>query len=267
VSASTTQAALGRESPFVPSVKSLTRRDLEGALELVHSAASANGPEPFPPPVLEALTRLVPSGFVSYFEWDLTARRRPLARVQVPFFTTPSEVDRATFHYCSTYPLSILRLSGATRPCRLSDFLSARALHRLDYYDAVLRPLGVEHQVRLWLAAPSGSSRVFYFNRSPTERDFDGRECAVLQLLRPFLVAIRDRFDFRETSARTSVGELTDREAEVLEWVACGKTNQEIAALLVVSAHTVRKHLENIYEKLGVHTRTAAAARFLGGRR
>jgi DNA-binding CsgD family transcriptional regulator len=42
--------------------------------------------------------------------------------------------------------------------------------------------------------------------------------------------------------------------------VARGKTNQEIAALLVVSTHTVRKHLENVYAKLGVHTRTAAAA-------
>jgi DNA-binding CsgD family transcriptional regulator len=48
---------------------------------------------------------------------------------------------------------------------------------------------------------------------------------------------------------------------EVLRWVALGKTNEEIAALLVVSAHTIRKHLENTYDKLGVHTRTAAVNR------
>jgi DNA-binding CsgD family transcriptional regulator len=54
---------------------------------------------------------------------------------------------------------------------------------------------------------------------------------------------------------------LTERELEILGWVARGKTNKEIAALLVVSTNTVRKHLENVYAKLGVHTRTAAVAR------
>ena len=53
---------------------------------------------------------------------------------------------------------------------------------------------------------------------------------------------------------------LTEREVEVLGWVARGKTNSEIAATLFISPLTVRKHLENIFEKLGVRTRTAAAA-------
>jgi DNA-binding CsgD family transcriptional regulator len=58
--------------------------------------------------------------------------------------------------------------------------------------------------------------------------------------------------------------ELTAREREVLAWVARGKTNPEIARLLCLAPSTVGKHLENIYAKLGVKTRTAAAARFLG---
>jgi DNA-binding CsgD family transcriptional regulator len=56
---------------------------------------------------------------------------------------------------------------------------------------------------------------------------------------------------------------LTAREREVLAWVARGKTNGEIAELLWLAPSTVRKHLENVYGKLGVSTRTAAAARFL----
>lgn len=55
---------------------------------------------------------------------------------------------------------------------------------------------------------------------------------------------------------------LTRRESEVLGWVAMGKTNQDIAAILAISPRTVKKHLEHIYEKLGVETRTAAAAVF-----
>jgi DNA-binding CsgD family transcriptional regulator len=58
--------------------------------------------------------------------------------------------------------------------------------------------------------------------------------------------------------------QLTVREREVLAWVARGKTNAEIARVLWVAPNTVRKHLENVYAKLGVNTRTAAVARFLG---
>jgi DNA-binding CsgD family transcriptional regulator len=58
--------------------------------------------------------------------------------------------------------------------------------------------------------------------------------------------------------------QLTAREREVLAWVARGKTNGEIAQLLWLAPKTVGKHLENVYAKLGVSTRTAAVARFLG---
>jgi DNA-binding CsgD family transcriptional regulator len=58
--------------------------------------------------------------------------------------------------------------------------------------------------------------------------------------------------------------DLTAREREVLTWVARGKTNAEIARLLWLAPSTVGKHLENIYAKLGVKTRTAAVARFFG---
>jgi DNA-binding CsgD family transcriptional regulator len=64
--------------------------------------------------------------------------------------------------------------------------------------------------------------------------------------------------------ARQAEALLTPREREVLSWVARGKTNAEIARLLWLSPSTVGKHLENVYGKLGVSTRTAAVARFLG---
>lgn len=54
--------------------------------------------------------------------------------------------------------------------------------------------------------------------------------------------------------------QLTAREVEVLEWVACGKTNRDIGEILGLSPRTVNKHLEHVYVKLGVETRTAAAA-------
>ena len=54
---------------------------------------------------------------------------------------------------------------------------------------------------------------------------------------------------------------LTRREDEVLRWVARGKSNQEIAAALSIAPGTVKKHLDHIYAKLGVSTRTEAAVK------
>jgi len=53
---------------------------------------------------------------------------------------------------------------------------------------------------------------------------------------------------------------LTDREAEVLLWISYGKSNGMISEVLSISPRTVQKHLERIFEKVGVETRAAAAA-------
>lgn len=62
------------------------------------------------------------------------------------------------------------------------------------------------------------------------------------------------------TRTRSLPGGLTEREAEVLALVAGGKTNRQVADALVVSQKTVARHLSNIFTKLGVSTRTEAAA-------
>ncbi len=72
-----------------------------------------------------------------------------------------------------------------------------------------------------------------------------------------FLLMKSERLDLR-TSHLTQLP-LTDREREVLVLVTGGKTNGEIAMILTISARTVQKHLEHIFQKLGVETRTAAA--------
>jgi DNA-binding NarL/FixJ family response regulator len=60
--------------------------------------------------------------------------------------------------------------------------------------------------------------------------------------------------------ARAAAGELTPRELEVLALVASGKTNREVARALLISDHTVRRHLQNIFVKLDVPSRAAATA-------
>ena len=78
-----------------------------------------------------------------------------------------------------------------------------------------------------------------------------------------------ERGAFRRTvqEARASrelpkdISELTERELEVLRLLAQGKTNKEIAEMLVITTNTVKRHLKAIFGKLDVHTRAAAAAR------
>lgn len=72
-------------------------------------------------------------------------------------------------------------------------------------------------------------------------------------------------------AAQTALGgallELTDRQREVLRWVAAGATNKEIAASLGIAPHTVKNHLAQIFERLGASNRAQAAAMVQGAAR
>jgi DNA-binding CsgD family transcriptional regulator len=234
--------------------------EMRDALALIDAGHSAGrSAAAFADSVVDGLARLVTGAIVGYNEREIDSHRL-LTASEVPRSSPSQDVSEAVAAFCGEYPLSIQRRSAETRALKISDFVSARQLHRLDYYDHALRPLGVEYQLRLWLAAPAGQARYFYISRQRRDGDFGEHERDLLELLRPFLVALRERIEL-PLPVELTVDGLTEREAEILAWVARGKTNDEIAALLVVSPHTVRKHLENVYQKLRVHSRTAAVAR------
>ncbi len=67
---------------------------------------------------------------------------------------------------------------------------------------------------------------------------------------------------FRAPSAAPNVEGLTARESEILELLAKGLSNKEIAQKMFIAAGTVRNHMANIFKKLHVRCRTEAAARF-----
>ena len=75
-----------------------------------------------------------------------------------------------------------------------------------------------------------------------------------------WLVVLREVNDAQTVQATMLALGLTLRESEVLYWVVKGKANRDIGDILGSSPATVKKHLERVYEKLGVETRTAAAA-------
>jgi DNA-binding CsgD family transcriptional regulator len=240
-------------------VSVVSERDAAALLDVVHEGAFATGRELLPPVVLERLARLIPAdALVGYQEVDLAFGCVVLDRVEVLDQRDTTPVADATHRFCEQNPLRDPLRSRERRVLKLSDFFTRGQLRRLDFYVEVWRPLGIDDCLRMWLPAPPQSARVVFLERGG--RPFTNRDRTLLGLLKPHLTRFRVNAEFRRR-ANGDTG-LTEREAEVLGWVGNGKTNDEIAAVLHVSPHTVRKHLENIFEKLGVHTRTAAAAQW-----
>jgi DNA-binding CsgD family transcriptional regulator len=233
----------------------LYESDYREALAVLREAGAVDGPDPFPEPVLEALRRLVPCDVVAYHEG------RPISHPALVFAgeprgeMTPSIRD-AHERYLAEDPLT--PLDGARK---YSDYFSQRQFQRLGLYREVARPVGVQDMIRLWLDPRGTGNARLEFDRA--DWGFRERDRAVLDLVLPHLKQFRrNAAARRRLSARAAdaVERLTPREREILELVAKGRTNAEVARLLWISPGTVRKHLENVYDKLGVHTRTGAVA-------
>ena len=180
---------------------------------------------------------------------------------------TPAQWERFwTCHwecqFCS-YPE---RTGDLRSVVKISDFYSARQWHSSGMYSDIFRPQGFEHQLQLCLPDPAGLSagpgptvRLHLF-RGPGP-DFTERDRAVLTLLRPHL----HQAYLDAGRRRHPISRLTPRQKDLLRLLAAGHTNSQIARRLGISEGTVRTHLENIYEKLNVSSRTAAVTRAFSG--
>jgi DNA-binding CsgD family transcriptional regulator len=170
-------------------------------------------------------------------------------------------------HYWDCKPCSYADRSGdLSRITAVSDFYSVRQWHSTGMYCDFFRLLGREHQLIVALpespgrTAKPGRTVRLVFNRGPGP-DFSERDRALLALLRPHLHQA-----YLDTERRCHPGpELTPRQCELLRLVAAGHTNSQIARRLGVSEGTVRTHLQNIYGRLQVSSRTAAVTRAFPG--
>jgi DNA-binding CsgD family transcriptional regulator len=166
-------------------------------------------------------------------------------------------------HYWDCRPCSYPDRTGDLRSIiKISDFYSARQWHSTGMYSDIYRPQEYEHSLMLTLPDPAGVTagpgrtvKLFFF-RGPGP-DFSERDRALLTLLRPHLHQAYLDAERR----RHPVSRLTPRQNDLLRLLAAGNTNTQIARRLGISEGTVRTHLENIYERLGVSSRTAAVTR------
>jgi len=113
------------------------------------------------------------------------------------------------------------------------------------------------------LAEPEGYVRVFVDEGEPMARLLHRAAVRVpaSDYIQQLLQALGDPADAEPLPSTSLVEPLSERERQVLQLIADGATNQEIATELVLSLNTVKKHASNIFGKLGASNRAQAIAR------
>jgi DNA-binding CsgD family transcriptional regulator len=227
-----------------------------------------DGPEP---PVqamfqsLHLIMQLVGCDLASFQEMDsLTFERRHVQGIEDgrELLLTPEELAAAD----DDPGISILRDRWWQSPCSLIErtrrpvvttILSGRSdrewrqdpvhIEYLDFTDELVMgyPTSSFHSLRILLPRSSGPA-------------FDDRERTLMELLLPHLMPLMAATV--KSAAAPDPLRLTVRQQEILHLVRLGMPNKQIARILGISGGTVRKHLENVFERLDVQSRTAAVA-------
>ena len=235
---------------------SLRRRDLHAALEVIHLDQPAPPERGLPRTVLEAVGRLVASDF-SYFNDFDSHRWIWHASEDYPHDVDPPGSDPVfmdlywSCRYCSSPENEVDR--GRVR--LLSDYYSLRQWRGEPLYVDFLAATGVVRSLMVPLTGGPGHSPRLVLART-SGSDFSQKNRALLSLVRPHL----NELYRRSRRPPDRAGALTPRQRELIALVARGLSNREIAAELFLAPGTVRKHLENIFERLGVSSRLAAVA-------
>jgi DNA-binding CsgD family transcriptional regulator len=229
-----------RLSAYLSAVALLSVSDLEATLAFLEETHTVEGPDSFPTPLLDSLAATVNCDYATYIELD------PVN--QLLGYVACSNEQPAMHE-------RVEPLREGERRAR------ATCVGRAADDDGVhVRPRCAEVLLEL------ESAYVASLALHSVSRDFGKRETLLLRALHPHLRAHHHDARLRQFADVLSVAEpvvaqLTPRELEVMRCIASGRSNAEIAELLWITPATVRKHLEHVYRKLGVRSRTAALAK------
>jgi DNA-binding CsgD family transcriptional regulator len=245
-------------------METVSTADLRQTLDLLDAGRADPSDALMPIGVLHGLQALIGADVVSFSELDV------IGRTDLYYTST----ERGDTEHAASGPLedaelalyfshrhehptcAITERSGGLAPVlAVSDVVTLPELRRRRIYAERWAPDGLTDELSIPLPTQTGRTRVFILSRQTF--GFSDRDHVICTLLKPHLFEL-----YRERKARlTPSSFVTGRERDVLLCVAEGLTNMEIAGRLAISVGTVRKHLDNVFSRFGVSTRTAAVQR------
>jgi DNA-binding CsgD family transcriptional regulator len=248
-------------------MEALTSGELRRALDTLQAiGAGCTGPDDFARRGVKCLPDLIGADLTTLSTCDCDSGHRAVVSDQ------PGAISRREIevfdHYFHVHPL--VREHGRNAAAvtkRIDDVQPDGTFRHTPLFNEYYRRIGIDHVMAVPLHVDQRFLVSFVLNRSGTA--FSERDRDLAEVIRPHLANLYRLGVARERTRNLpadapfdrAAAPLTPREREVLDWVAAGKTNRDIAAILGASPRTVEKHLERIYEKLGVETRTAAVMR------
>src|SRR5690242_2131339 len=158
----------------------LAERDVRLALGIVEAGAATQNGTPFGIELLDAVLEAIPALSADYIERRF-GDPPTFSIVRREVWPPQDRLDEMLARVGADYPLNTTHHATSPDPLRLSDLVSNRALRKTTTYSVLLRPFGVEHELKLWLPAPPGHARAFCFARGPGA-DFSERDLALLAL-------------------------------------------------------------------------------------
>jgi DNA-binding CsgD family transcriptional regulator len=229
------------------------------------AATSDHFPNQFQRESLELINTLLPLNSSGFYLVGPDMQHRGIVLRNVS-----AETARAyTRHFQTLDPLRpALFRHTATRVACLDELHTASELLASDYYRNFMAPLGHRHVADMFFRRDDDIVAVLSLLRTAAEGPFSERELDLLRTLQPFLeftlnsVYLPRRY--RERAALGQRYELTERELDVVELILAGASNKVIAAELNLSVSTVKTHLQHVFAKLDVRSRTALSARVVG---
>lgn len=212
----------------------------------------------------EFLDALLPSEFIVFGSLDV-----PTENLSLDINTPVTEFQPAMESFARLMSQYKLFCWDPTvnngKPFYMEDFYTRRQFRELDMYSEVFKKIGVDNHCAIHISGHPDEIAFIGVERLGGSGFTDEEKLLVelsqlhLSNARKLAISISDSYQAKVLPDTLVCAGLTPREAEVLMWLAEGKANDEIAALLSISLYTIKDHLKMIFQKIGVHNRLEAA--------
>jgi DNA-binding CsgD family transcriptional regulator len=228
-------------------------------------SVSENFPNHFQRESLDLVNNLLPLSSSGFYLVGPDMRHRG-----VVLRNLPAQAERDyTRNFRELDPLRPARFQRSdTRVACIDELATEAELLASTYYRQFMVPLNHRHVADMFFRRDRDIIAVLTMLRAADLGPFSSRELTLLRTLQPFLeftlnsVYLPRRYRERESIAQQH--QLTERELDVAELIIAGASNKMIAAELNLGIATVKTHIQHIFHKLEVPSRTALSARLLG---